>query len=220
MSVVQALKNRVSTRAFLNRPVAEDVLREIFTAAQLSPSNCNVQPWQIYVVSGGKKDLLKEKLIAAATNGSVPNPDFDWAVRYEGVHQERQYRLASDLYGSIGIARNDKQARNEANIRNWSFFDAPHAAFFTMNKYMGIMGGVDLGIYAQSLSLLLAEKGIASCFQGALGQFPDPIREFLELPSESGILFGMSFGYADETAPVNNFRSSRVTLESAVSFVA
>lgn len=219
MSVVQALKNRVSSRAFLNKPVAEAILREIFTCAQRAPSNCNVQPWQTYVVSGKKKDLLKKKLVAAATSGNPSNPDFDWTVRYEGTHRDRQYSLASDLYGSMGIERHDKQARNDANIRNWSFFDAPHAVFFTMDKYMGIMGGVDLGIYAQSLSLLMAEHGIASCFQGALGQFPDPVREVLELPSERGVLFGMSFGYADVAASVNNFRSSRESLDSAVSFV-
>lgn len=56
MSVSDALKKRVSIRAFLDKPVPEEIMKKIFTDAQLSPSNCNVQPWQIYVVSGEKKE--------------------------------------------------------------------------------------------------------------------------------------------------------------------
>jgi nitroreductase len=87
-----------------------------------------------------------------------------------------------------------------------------------MDKYLDIMGAVDLGIYAQTLSLILIEHGLASCMQGALGQFPDPVRAVLNLPGERGILFGMSFGYADETAAVNNTRTDREKLANAVSF--
>ena len=54
--------------------------------------------------------------------------------------------------------------------------------------------------------------------QGALGQFPDPVREILNLPDERGILFGMSFGYADDSAAVNNTRTDREPIENAVAF--
>ncbi|MGH1371478.1 MAG: nitroreductase [Cellvibrionaceae bacterium] len=220
MSVVDALKKRVSTRAFLDKPVPEEILQEIFSNAQLSPSNCNVQPWQTYVVSGAKKDEIKDKLINNLMSGATPNPDFDWVVRYDGIHRDRQFGSANALYSSMGIAREDKQARQMAMVRNWTFFDAPHAVFFTMDKYLNIMGAVDMGIYAQTLSLLLTEYGLSSCMQGALGQFPDPVREALGLPEERGILFGMSFGYADEEADVNKTRTDREDLETAVQFVS
>lgn len=220
MSVVDALNRRVSTRAFLDKPVPEELLKTIFTEAQQSPSNCNVQPWQTYVVSGDKKDQLKDKLLAAIMSGSAPNPDFDWEVRYEGVHRDRQFGAANALYGAMGIERSDKQGRQMAMARNWTFFEAPHVAFFTMDKYLNIMGAVDIGIYAQTLSLLLAEHGLASCMQGALGQFPDPVREMLDLPEERGILFGMSFGYADESADVNRARTDRESLDNSVTFVS
>lgn len=219
MSVVDALNRRVSTRAFLDKPVSEELLKTIFTEAQQSPSNCNVQPWQTYVVSGDKKDQLKDKLLSAIMSGAAPNPDFDWEVRYEGAHRDRQFGAANALYGAMGIERTDKQGRQMAMARNWSFFDAPHVAFFTMDKYLNIMGAVDIGIYAQTLSLLLADHGLGSCMQGALGQFPDPVREMLELPEERGILFGMSFGYADESADVNRARTDREPLENSVTFV-
>ena len=75
-----------------------------------------------------------------------------------------------------------------------------------------------MGIYAQTLSVLMSEKGISSCMQGALGQFPGPVKEFLEIPDSLGILFGMSFGYEDENAPANNTRTDREPLENSVIF--
>ena len=219
MSVVDALQKRVSTRAFLDKPVDDALLTEIFTTAQQSPSNCNVQPWQTYVVSGESKDQLKDKLLNAIMSGP-PNPDFNWKAGYEGIHRDRQFGSANALYTALGIERSDKPARQMAMARNWTFFEAPHAVFFTMDKYLDIMGAVDMGIYAQTLSLLLAEKGLSSCMQGALGQFPDPVREHLGIPEERGILFGMSFGYADPDALANKAKTDRAPLSDAVHFIS
>ncbi|AHK16207.1 nitroreductase [Thalassolituus oleivorans] len=220
MSIANILNERFSVRAFRPEPVAADVLQEIFTAAQQAPSNCNVQPWQTYVVSGEKKDKLKNLLVGTVMKQQAPNPDFNWKVAYDGIHRERQFGSANALYTSMDIAREDKMKRNMAMLRNWAFFDAPHVAFFTMDTYLDIMGAVDIGIYAQTLTLLLKEKGIDSCMQGALGQFPDPIREFLGLPEGRGVLFGMSFGYSDENAPANKCRTDRAELTDAVTFVS
>lgn len=218
MKIESILKERASVRAFLDKPVSKALLTRIFENAQLSPSNCNVQPWQACVVSGTTKDKLKEKFIATLMSGTKPNPDFNWLAQYSGIHRDRQFGSANALYSSVGIAREDKKARQMAMVRNWQFFDAPHAVFFTMDRYLDIMGAVDLGIYAQTLSLVLAENGLSNCMQGALGQFPDPVREVLNLPEERGILFGMSFGYADDSAAVNKTRTDRASIEDAVSF--
>ncbi len=219
MTVTEAIQNRLSVRAFLDKSVPEETLKRIFTSAQKSPSNCNVQPWQTYVVSGAKKDELKDKLVEELMKGNDPNPDFDWRVKYEGIHRDRQFGAAYALYGSMGIERSDKNARMVAMLRNWQFFDAPHVAFFTMEKYLNIMGAVDIGIYAQSLSLLMVEEGLSSCLQAALGQFPDPVRKFFDLPESQGVLFGMSFGYEDKEADVNMTRTDRVPLVDSVQFV-
>ncbi len=218
MSVSDALQKRVSVRAFKDTPVPQKVLEEIFALARHAPSNCNIQPCQAYVVSGAKKDQLKNELVSAVMSGKPANPDFEWDVRYQGVHRERQFGSANALYGAMGIERTDKPRRQIAMLRNWSFFDAPHAAFFTMEKYLKLTGAVDLGIYAQTLTLLMTERGIASCMQGALGMFPDPARKMFGLPDDVGILFGMSFGYADVDAPANKARTDRVPLDTAVRF--
>ena len=218
MSIEQILQNRSSCRSYTKQEVDPELLQQVFSAAQQSPSNCNVQPWQVLVVSGKKKDELKNKLIQNVMQQQKPNPDFNWNVAYTGEHRDRQFGAANALYTAMDIGREEKQKRQMAMLRNWAFFDAPHVAIFTLDKYLDIMGAVDMGIYAQTLSLLLQEQGISSCMQGALGQFPDPIRDMFELSAERGILFGMSFGYADEQAAANKARTDRAELGDSVVF--
>lgn len=218
MSLANLLKNRSSIRAFTNKSVSKDKLIEIFSLAQQSISNCNVQPWQSMVISGETRNSLKQALQAEILAGKQPNPEFDWLPKYQGVHRDRQFGAANALYGAMNIERSDKEARQASMLRNWSFFDAPHAVFFCMEKYLGIMGAVDMGIYAQTLSLIMQEAGISSCMQGALGQFPQPIKQILELPDNVGILFGMSFGYADKSAKVNSASTVRTGVEESVTF--
>ncbi|RKQ69020.1 nitroreductase [Litorimonas taeanensis] len=218
MSVLSILESRYSVRGFKKDPVDAELIKSIFSQAQRSASNCNVQPWQSYVVSGETRDKVSEALVKAVMSGNPPNPKFDWVTRYQDEHRQRQFGSANALYSALGIAREDKMARNIAMLRNWQFFDAPHAVFFVMEKYMGIMGAVDIGIYAQTLSLLLEENGIQSCMQGALGQFPAPVEELLGIPESQGILFGMSFGYEDKEHPANAARTDRADLSDAVKF--
>jgi nitroreductase len=218
MTVSATLKQRFSVRAFRSTPVPQAVLEEIFALARQAPSNCNVQPCRAYVVSGAKKEQLKVELAGAVLSGKPANPDFEWDVKYQGEHRERQFGSANALYSAMDIERTDKQRRQIAMLRNWNFFDAPHAAFFTMAKYLKLTGAVDLGIYAQTLAMLMIERGISSCMQGALGMFPDPARKMFDLPDDAGILFGMSFGYADDDAPANKARTDRVSLDTMVRF--
>lgn len=218
MSLKNVLNNRSSIRAFTSKTIPQNTLQDIFTLAQRSASNCNVQPWQSLVVSGETKEQLKKALIGEIMSGTQPQPEFDWLPKYQGVHRDRQFGSADALYGAMNIERSDKQARQDSMLRNWQFFDAPHVVFFCMEKYLGIMGAVDMGIYAQTLSLLLQESGINSCMQGALGQFPVPIKKVLNIPKEMGILFGMSFGYADKEATVNKTITHREPLLQSVQF--
>ncbi len=219
MSLSKILSNRHSVRAFSSQQVEQSLLEQVFHQAQSAISNCNVQPWSSLIVSGEAKDKLKQALINEVMSGKPPEPEFDWLPKYQGIHRERQFGAANALYTAMNISREDKKARQLAMLRNWEFFGAPHVVFFCMQKYLGIMGAVDLGIYAQTLSLLLQEQGVSSCMQGALGQFPAPIKSMLKVPEDTGILFGMSFGYQDSLALANAARTEREDYQIACQFI-
>jgi len=218
MNVEALLNARNSCRGFKKDPVDKDLLTKVFQLAQQSPSNCNVQPWQVLVVTGEKKEQLKQQLIQSVITQQQPNPDFNWEMAYQGVHRERQFGAANALYSAMHIEREDKVKRQKAMLRNWAFFDAPVVVIFTLEKYLGIMGAVDIGIYAQTLSLLLQEHGLSNCMQGALGQFPEPIHRMFDLNEDRGVLFGMSVGYADDEVEANLARTSREALGDSVQF--
>src|SRR5690606_13719150 len=105
MTLTDILQNRYSVRAINPDSVQGATLTDVFQLAQRAPSNCSVQPWQTYVVSGAKKDELKKILVGTVMKQQTPAPDFNWKVAYEGVHRERQFGSANALYSAMGIAR-------------------------------------------------------------------------------------------------------------------
>ncbi|MEM1264193.1 MAG: nitroreductase, partial [Pseudomonadota bacterium] len=137
-----------------------------------------------------------------------------------GVYREREIDCAVRYYQTMGIAREDRDARNALSARNWQFFDAPHVAFMSMPLSMSPVNSVDVGIYLQSLMLLMVEYGLGSCPQGALAFFPDPVRKIANIPDDMGILCGLSFGYPDEEAVANSLKMPRAPLADSVEFIA
>jgi nitroreductase len=229
LPVSRTVRERTSCRAFLPRPVEPQILRKVLEDAQRAPSNKNGQPCHVFIASGKTRIQLEAQLIeiAAASvqavrgNGSDPTMQGDFPGRYaelDGIYKERQYGAARALYGALGVQRSDTQGRVDAMLANWRFFGAPHVAFFAMDRRFGLMPAVDVGIYAQTLALLMAERGISSCMQGSLGSFSAPVRVAFGVPEHLGILFGMSFGYSDTKAPVNRAKTDRASLADVVCF--
>lgn len=212
------VEQRRSVRGFKPDPVPRDIIEQVFNSAQRAPSNCNTQPWNVVIVSGAKCDELREKFTNAFTQGQIVM-DFPYDGQYQGVYRDRQYDAANQLYSAQNIAREDKAKRNEAFMRNFTFFDAPHVAFFFLPEPFGLREAADLGMYAQTVMLSLVAHSLASCPQTALSMSADVLREALDLPASERILFGLSFGYEDTEHPANNCRVGRADLSDAVRFV-
>ena len=67
MEVLEAIHRRVSTRAYLEKPVERATIESILEAARWAPSGVNAQPWQVAVVVGETKRRLSEALLAERT---------------------------------------------------------------------------------------------------------------------------------------------------------
>ena len=218
MSVTQAIRNRRSVRGFLSDPVPEPIIREAFELAQLAPSNCNVQPWTPHVVSGETLAKLRAALVDAGLRDEPIKPDFDADRKFTGVYRERQVDAAQQLYGAMGVERSDLVGRKMAYLRNHACFDAPHAVFVFMDESFAEREATDIGMWAQTLMLVLTAQGVASCAMGALSLFPDIVRAHLGVPPNQKLLFGISFGYEDVTVKANEARVGRAALDDAVRF--
>jgi len=219
MKVSEAMLKRRTIRGYTDKEVPQELIREIIALALHAPSNSNTQPWHIAVVSGQARIKLEQDIFKRLGEGMKPNSEWpSGGVGLKGKYKQRQYDCGYRYYDSMGVDREDKKARMELLSRNWKFFGAPHAAFISMPKTMHRANALDIGIFLQSLMLLFTERGIASCPQGALASFPDPVREVVNIPEENAIIVGLSFGYEEEGAQINSAKMPRASLEEMASF--
>ena len=213
---LDVVSRRRSMRDFKSDPVPREIIESVFGTAQRAPSNCNTQPWFVHVVTGEPLEQLRQELPAKFAAGEIAL-DFPYDGQYEGVYKERQYASAAALYDSLGIARDQKAERNAWFMRNFSFFDAPAVAFFTLPTGFGLREACDLGMFAQTVMLGLTAHGLGSCPQTALAFLANVIRPALSLGDHEQLMFGMSFGYPTDTA-VNEVTTERASLADVVTF--
>lgn len=218
-SLADSLRSRRSVRGFLDKPVAEETLTEIFELAQLAPSNCNIQPWKVLVASGEVRDELRRRMVEKVTSGSPTEADYGSNMsKFTGVYRQRQVDCAVEMYSKMGIGRDDKEGRMRAQLRNFELFDAPHVAFIGMEREFGTTVAMDLGMYIQSLMLTMTAYGVGSCAQGSMRYYPNDVREIFGEPDSTVILVGISFGYEDPAVAANNARVGRAPLADSVKF--
>ena len=211
-------KRRRSVRAFKPDPIPQDLLEHIFRIAGTAPSNCNAQPWVTHVVSGEALTDMRAKLIAAVKVGEADEGAGHRDNPYVGIYKERRIGAAVTLFKATGVGRHDHEAREASFLRNYEFFDAPHAAWFFMPPAFGLHGAADIGMYAQTLMLALTAHGLGSCAQGALGHYSNVVKR--ELGVDEGLVctFGLSFGYPDADHPSTAAITGRAPLGDIVSF--
>ncbi|MCA0204518.1 MAG: nitroreductase [Proteobacteria bacterium] len=209
------VRTRRSVRGYLPDPVDPRVIEAALQTALWAPSNCNVQPWRIELVSGAKLRSLGQAMIAHAQSGKA-HPDVPMDTAYRGIFRDRQVGSAKALYGAMGIARDDMPGRTAAFLRNLDAFGAPHAAFVFLPAGFGTREAADLGGFVQTFLLALTAHGLGSVAQGALSLYPDVLREELGLERGDQLMVGIAFGHEDPSHPANAARTDREGLEGMV----
>jgi nitroreductase len=196
-----------------DKPVPRELLDEALSLAMRAPSNSNVQPWRLLVASGPRRDRLVEALLEAA---SVELPvTTGLPEAFLPLRQE----LGALVYGSMGIARHDVEARRLAQLRNWEFFRAPVGAVVCMHRDLGLVDSLGVGMFLQTLLLALTERGLGTCVQVSIAAYPEILRAELEIPDELTVLCGLAIGYPDPAFPGNSLAVPRNPVETNVVFL-
>lgn len=211
------VRRRRSVRGYRPDAVAPETIRAALETALWAPSNCNVQPWMVHVVSGETLRALGQSMIARSQQGA-PNPDVPMDTAYTGRFRERQIGSAKALYGAMGITRDDHAGRAAAFQRNLDAFGAPHAAFVFLPQGFGTREAADLGGFVQTLMLALTAHGLGCCAQGALSLYPDIVRDHLGLTEPAHLMCGIAFGHEDPDHPTTTARTDRERLDTLVRF--
>jgi nitroreductase len=218
MEFEELVRERYSCRKFLPDPVPRQTVERILDLAQQTPSWCNVQPWQVVLVSGAAVASFRDSLLAHAADGHPSRPDFPFPVRYEGIYRERRKVCGVQLYQALGIGRENREGAERQRLENFRLFDAPHVALITTEEDLGVYGGVDCGLYVANFMLAARNFGVDSIAQAALASYPDLIRSRFGLPANRKLVCGISFGYADAGHPINAYRTERASMGEAIKF--
>jgi len=210
MDVLEAMRRRASTRAFLDRPVARATIEAMLDAARWAPSGVDSQPWRVAVVSGDTKRRITEQLLAERVAGKPERPDYRYyPERWDEPYKSRRVACGLALYKALGIGRDDADRRLKAWNNNYSFFGAPAGLFFFVDRRMAQGSWVDMGMFIENVMLAALAFDLATCPQAALAEYPDIVRRLLNVPDSFALISGMALGYPDAAAPVNNYRTAR-----------
>jgi nitroreductase len=220
-SVSHAVTSRRSVRCFLPDPVDPAVLRQVLEGAQRAPSGGNVQPWHAHVLTGEPLARLIGAVAEVLPQGRAAHaPEYAiYPPELSGAYAERRAGVGEAMYAALDIARDNKIGRLAQFAANFRAFDAPVLMLVHMPRFMGPPQWSDVGMWLQTVMLLLREAGLDSCAQEAWAIYQAQIRAVVPIPQDHIFFCGLAIGHRDPDAPVNTFAVPRAPLDDVVTFV-
>ncbi len=218
MNVSDAVASRRSIRAFLDQPVDRAVLTRVLERAQRSPSGGNTQPWNAVLLTGAPLQTLLGKVADVMPQGlAAYSPEYNiYPPELDGAYQERRFGVGEAMYAALDIPREDKASRMQWFARNFQAFGAPVLMLVHTPRYMGPPQWSDMGMWLQTVMLLLREEGLDSCAQEAWAVYTKQIRECVDIPDDHIFFCGLAIGHGDRSLPINQFPVPRAPLDEVV----
>ncbi|MEY3587254.1 MAG: hypothetical protein RJB32_550 [Actinomycetota bacterium] len=223
--------SRRTTRDFLPTPVPQELIDQLLTDAMTAPSWSNTRPYLVAVASGQARDRISKELLnrwdSAAkalagglwgkikifiTRYGLPQSDYKVNRKYPAELKPRSARVGAELYGLLGISRDDHEARRAQWGRNYEFFGAPVSLFIFTHRGLGEYSVSDAGLMMQNLMLSAHAHGLGTCAQGATALWAKPIRDEFNIPKDYNLLCGIALGYPSDDK-VNTFKADRLPIE-------
>lgn len=221
MQLDQAMQERRSIRGFTDKPVPKALLQEIIALANRAPSSMNTQPWHLHVLTGETLDLVREGNSTRMLSGVPPVREITDHAAYAGPHRDRQVGIAKQLFAAMGIAREDKEMRQDWVMRGFRQFDAPVSVVVTFDRSLreDTIAHFDLGAVTYGLVLAAWSKGLGAVINGQ-GIMQSPVvREHANIPEDQVIMTCVAVGWPNEEFAANDVVSTRRDVDDVATFV-
>ena len=217
----EVVLGRRSIRGYKPEPVPKAVIREVIELAMRAPSSLNTQPWNFFVVTSEPLDRIRAGNTERNLAGIPHSREFRASEAYEGVHRERQIEIAKQLFGAMGIARDDRPGRKDWVLRGFRQFDAPACIVVTYDRSLvgNDIAPFDCGAVTNAIVNAAWSRGLG-CVVNSQGIMQSPVvREHAGIPDDQLIQICIAIGYPDESFPANAVVSRRKSVDEAVTFV-
>ncbi|GGN21598.1 oxidoreductase [Streptomyces fuscichromogenes] len=219
VDVYEAVDSRRAVRAFSDEPVPRAVLERVLAAARRAPSSGNLQPWQVYVVTGEPLAGLKREATARARAGD-PGDEREYPMypaELATPYLDRFAEAAAQRYAALGIDRQDPERPVKITALNTEAFGAPVVLFCYLDRAMGPGQWADAGMYLQTVMLLLRAEGLHSCPQVMWTTYRETVGRLVGADDRLVLLCGLAVGFEREGAP--RVRTGRAEVTETVRFI-
>ena len=218
-----AITSRRSVRAFLPTTVPNEVVQKILSTAARAPSGTNIQPWRVYVLTGSRLKQLSDAILSAYNDPEIAKTHTEeypyYPKEWVSPYLERRRKIGWDLYGLLGITREDKAKMHHQHGRNYAFFDAPVGLIFSIDRVLEQGSWLDYGMFLQNIMVAARGRGLDTCPQAAFNPFHRVIHEQLQMPENEALVCGMALGYADSDAIENRLTTEREPIDVWTTFL-
>ncbi|MEG0821221.1 MAG: nitroreductase [Burkholderiaceae bacterium] len=222
-AVDAAITSRRSIRAYLPTPVPRATIEQILAVASRAPSGTNTQPWQVTVLTGAALARLSDAILAAYNNPDERARHVEeyayYPTQWAEPYLARRRKVGWELYGLLGLGRDDRAGMHAQHGRNYVFFDAPVGLIFTIDRAMAQGSWLDYGMFLEAIMVAARARGLDTCAQAAFTPFHRVIASELELPPERMVVCGMALGWADMSRIENSLVTEREPVESFAQFL-
>ncbi len=220
ITVDEAITGRRSVRAFLSDPVSRKSIEHILSVASRAPSGTNTQPWQVHVLFGDARQRLTDAVVDAFKNeqGQHDHERLYYMTEWREPYISRRRKVGWDMYGLVGITKDNREVMIEQTARNYKFFDAPVGLIFTIDQDMHWGSWLDIGMFIENVMLAARGQGLESCPQAAFANYHKVVRNILNIPDSQAIVCGMSIGKEDTSAVINELITVREPVEAFTTF--
>ena len=215
------VQTRRSVRGYLKDPVPRDLIADILSVASRAPSSMNTQPWHVHVLTGEPLEEVRRRNTEEMAAGKPVAREIVTHGEYEGVHRHRQVQIAKQLFSAMGIAREDKERRQDWVMRGFRQFDAPVSLVLTYDRDLdpGAIVHFDLGALCYGICLAAWDRGLGTVINGQGIMRSNIVREVARIPDDEVILTCIAMGYPDQRFAANEVRSLREGVPEFARFV-
>ncbi|MGY8961776.1 MAG: nitroreductase [Alphaproteobacteria bacterium] len=215
------VNERRSIRGYKPDPVPKDVIEEIIEIAKGAPSSMNTQPWHFHVVTGEPLERIRQGNTERNLAGVPAQREIPTHGAYQGIHRQRQVNVAIQLFEAMGIARDDKEMRQDWVMRGFRQFDAPVSIVIAYEKSLepATICHFDLGAVTYGLVLAAWTRGLGTVINGQ-GIMQSPVvREHAQIPDDQVIMTCIAMGYPQDEFAANDVKSTRTANDEIIHYV-